>query len=428
MTTVLTNATVVTMDVRDSVLHGAAIAIDGDRITTIGATAEVLATTTGATVIDLEGAIVHPGLVNAHTHLAMTMFRGYADDLDLQGFLDRLLPAETRVLTGPNVRVGAELAFAESLRAGCTAALDMFWWPTETQRGAAELGFVLGAGPVFIGFPGPDGMNPAERVSWADSALDGAEFPWVMPHSTYTLDPAQLAEIAVLAERHRARVHVHASENQPEVDLVRGRYGRSPIEVLADTGLLHDRTVLAHAVALDEFDIDRIVASGAVVAHCPMSNLKLGSGICPVPDLVDAGVIVALGTDGCASSNDLDLYGAMRMAALVHKGVRRDANVLPAATVLRMATVNGAIALGRDHELGSIEVGKRADLVVLDPSSLALTPSYDPIGTIVYAATRADVASVWCAGRQIISQGRLNGYDTEPTRLAVLRLAREIAG
>lgn len=428
MTTVLTNATIVTVDPDDTVIHGGAIVIDGEHITAVGPAATVLADLDDPepAVLDLEGAIVHPGLINAHTHLAMTLFRGYADDVDLQGFLDLIVPAEGELLDADSVRAGSALAVAESVRAGGTAALDMYFWPEVTDRVAAAAGFTVATGPVFVGFPGPDSMDFPTRRQWAEGVLaEGGR--WLAPHSTYTLEPDQLRVVAELSDRFGARVHVHASENQAEVDLVRDRHGRSPIRVLDDTGLLHERTVLAHAVALDDGEIARIASTGAIVAHCPLSNLKLASGICRVPDLLEAGVCVALGTDGCASSNDLDLYGAMRTAALLHKGVRRDATVLPAATVLRMATVNGARALGR-HDLGSIEAGKRADLVLLDPEAPALTPSFDPVATIVYAATRAEVHSVWCAGRRVVEAGRVTGLDVAAARRAVTELGRRIAG
>lgn len=425
----LTDATVVTVGAHDTVLPGGAVAVRDGVIVAVGPTAEVAAAHGDLPVHDARGAIVHPGLVNAHAHLAMTLYRGVADDRDLQAFLATLLPAEAATLSADAVRAGVTLAVAESLRAGITAALDMYFWPEVAIDVAAATGFRIEAGPVFVSFPGPDERPFAERLAWADEMLaDWSGGRWVHPHSTYLLTADELVAVRDLAVRHGARVHVHAAENEAEVAQVQAQHGgRRPVEVLDDLGLLGPGTTLAHAVALTDAEVDRLAATGAAVSHCPLSNLKLASGFCRVPDLLAAGVTVGLGTDGTASSNDLDLYLAMRTAAVVHKAHRGDAAVLPARAVLRMATMGSAAALGRAGDLGSIEVGKQADLVLLDPESPSLHPSFDPVGTIVYAAGRGDVRDVWVAGRPVVVDRRLRTVDVAAAIAAAEALVPEIA-
>lgn len=405
--TAIANATVVTLDDDATVLPGATVVLDGPTIVEIapaGTDSSIAATT----VIDAEGGLLHPGLVNAHTHLAMTLFRGYADDRSLQDFLDRLLPAESRVLSADHVRTGSRLAHAELLRAGCTSALDMYWWPEVSLDESTRSGLRLHTGPIFIGFDGPDATPFDVRL---ERARDVRSTDWVFAHGTYTMDPGQLRAVGELAAELGARFHIHASENRAEVDDVRTRFGRTPIELLDDAGMLRSGTVLAHAVVLDDDEIARLAETGTAVAHCPSSNMKLASGVCRVPELHAAGVVVGLGTDGPSSSNDLDMYAAMRAAALVHKGVRLDPTVLPAIDVLRMATIDGARALGIDHLVGSIEVGKRADLVLLDPASPSLNPVFDAHSTIVYSASRADVTDVWIDGRRVVEDRRCTTID-----------------
>ena len=410
-TTAVTDATIITVDPADRVIEHGTVVFTGDTIVEVLA-AGVSPSVGVDTIIDARGGIVMPGLINAHTHLAMTLFRGYADDLALQAFLDRLIPAETAVLDEAHVRTGVRLALAESLRSGCTTALDMYWWPLASIEEAENAGFDLQAGPIFIGFDGPDRTPWATRIERTRAT---APHRWLFAHGTYTMEPAQLAELGTLAAELGTRFHIHASENAGEVADVRARFGRSPVELLDHLGLLRPGTVLAHAVVLDDDEIDRIAETGTAVAHCPMSNMKLASGFCRVPELRAAGAVVGLGTDGPSSSNDLDMFAAMRAAATIHKGDRLDPTVLPALEVLRMATIDGARALGLEDRIGSIEVGKRADLVLLDPDAPSLNPVYDAVSTVVYAAGRADVTDVWAAGRHVVADRACTTIDMERT-------------
>ena len=405
--TAISNALIVTVDADDSVITGGTIVITDDIITEV-LTAGVAPGSPVDTTIDAQGGIVMPGLINAHTHLAMTAFRGFADDVDLQDFLGRLFPAEARVMSDRHVRIGARAAFAEAFLSGCTAALDMYWYPEASLEEAAKAGFRLETGPLFIGVDGPDRIPFAQRLENANAT---APHSWILAHGTYTMDPEQLGVVGELAASEGARFHIHASENAGEVSDVRNRFGRTPVELLDDHRMLRPGTVLAHAVVLSDAEITRLAETSTAVAHCPSSNMKLASGFCRVPELLAAGVTVGLGTDGPSSSNDLDMFAAMRVAALIHKGNRLDPTVLPASSILRMATMGSATALGIDHLVGSIEVGKKADLIRLDPSSPSLTPIYEPISSIVYAASRGDVIDVWCGGRLVVSDRACTTID-----------------
>jgi 5-methylthioadenosine/S-adenosylhomocysteine deaminase len=427
----IVDTTLVTMDAAGTVLHGATVLVDGPTITAIDTPGPTAAPPAARRVIDARGAIVLPGLVNAHAHLAMTMFRGLADDLDLDGFLARLLPAEGALLSPETVAAGVRLAVAECLRAGITTALDMYFFPEAAAEVAAEAGFDLRGGPVFVEFAGADHRRFDARLTWAHELLGStpADRRWVCPHSTYLLDEPQLRAIGELVATHGARVHVHAGETRAELAAVRERHGRTPIEVLGDTGLLGPGTVLAHGVHVDDHDIGLIAIAGSAVAHCPASNQKLASGFARIPDLLTAGVPVALGTDGAASANDLDPWLAMRLTAYP-QAARHGAGTVSAADVLAMATTGGSRAAG-DPSIGSIEVGTSADLVVLDASSPALTPSYDAVSTAAYAASRADVRWVVAGGRVVVDDRVLTTIDVDAAIGEVTALQpsiRDVAG
>jgi 5-methylthioadenosine/S-adenosylhomocysteine deaminase len=425
----ITHALVVCADEAGTVVDDGLVLVRGGELVHVGPAVPYEA----ARTLDAGGAPVLPGLVNAHTHLAMTLFRGLADDRDLDGFLAALVPAEVAVLSPDAVAAGTELAVAECLLGGITSALDMYWFPERALEVAAGAGLRLHAGPVFMQFDGPDNRPFGARRRWAERWL--ADPPptlgsaaWLNAHSTYLLTEPQLREIAEVAETTRARVHVHAAETAAELRQVAELHGgRTPVEVLAHTGLLGPRTVLAHGVHLTGPDIELVAQAGASVAHNPASNLKLASGIAPVPELLAAGVTVALGTDGPASGNDLDLWLAMRLAAYTQKARTGDASVLPAGTMVRMATAAGARALGVDRQVGSLEVGRRADVVVLDSASPSLTPVYDASSALAGAAGRGDVRHVIVDGRLVVEDHRCLTVDVERAAARVRRLAPSVA-
>ena len=406
--TIVFNAVVVTCDRASSVFTSGSVVIERGVFTAVSP--DPVVPRRGDVLIDGQGGIVLPGLVNAHAHLAMTLLRGVADGTDLDAFLATLLPIEGALVNADVVATGTELAAVELLRSGCTSALDMYFFPGSARAAGAGVGLTVHTGPVFIEFPGPDDLAWPTRLAWSSRYLldQEAGARWVCPHSTYLLSEEQLRDVAALAEESGARVHVHAAETTAEMAQVAHRHGgRTPVQVLADVGLLHDRTVLAHAVHVTDLDIELIAAAGAHVSHNPASNAKLASGLAPVRKMLDAGVNVAIGTDGASSANDLDLWMAMRLASFLPSIMHGDPGEITATDVVRMATVNGAKALGCGATHGSIEVGKVADLIVLDGRAAATTPSYDPLSTLAYATSRAEVSHVFAAGAHVVDRGRV---------------------
>ncbi|WP_223114422.1 amidohydrolase [Lolliginicoccus suaedae] len=392
--------TVLTMDDDASVLEDATILVRDGRIAAIGSERDG---PLGAsdTVIDASGCVVLPGFVNAHTHLAMTLFRGLADDVDLQSFLERVVGEESRTLTPDRVRRGVADACRESLLAGTTDALDMYWFPDSAIKAGVELGLRVHTGEAFAGFPTPERRSVEEKLDALTAA--GERVPWLMPHSVYALDDGQLRRIAGTAEQLGSRIHVHAAENTGELELVREQHGATPIEVLARTGLLTSRTVIAHAVHLSTTDIALIAEAGATVAHCPWSNLKLASGVAPVRALLDAGVRVALGTDGAVSSNSLDMWSTLRLAAVLHKNRENDPASLGARAVLAMATRHGAEALGIRGG-GVVAEGHSATLQIVDLSGPHHAGLGDAWSQLVYSARPGDVRDVMVDGELVVRE------------------------
>ncbi|WP_420000050.1 amidohydrolase [Streptomyces boninensis] len=417
--------TLLTVDDASTVIPDGALAIRDGAIAAVGATDALRARYSPADELDAAGGLIMPGLINTHTHLAMTLFRGGADDVTLQDFLGRVIPAEARLLNPGNVAAAVRVAIAESVRAGVTSALDMYWFHEAAEDAAREAGWRLLTGPTFMDVPDPpDGRTYDTRLAWARRDL-AARAPGTRPvlfaHSTYTLSPEQLTEIFALGREYGALLHIHAAENAAEVATVEAGHGKRPVELLDSLGLLGPDVVLAHAVDLTAAEIAALARTGTSVAHCPVSNLKLGCGIAPVPDLLAAGVTVGLGTDGAVSSNTLDLLGAVRQAALVHKAAG-DPTAVSAEQAVRMATAEGARALGLGAELGSLEAGKRADLIVIDLDRPHFTPRHDPWSMLAYAAQAADVRHTVVDGRILMRDRALTTLD-EDSVLAALEAA-----
>jgi 5-methylthioadenosine/S-adenosylhomocysteine deaminase len=404
---------VLCLDEAGTRVSGAAVAVDEGRIVAVGGADEVGRRWVADEVVDRPGHVLLPGFVNTHTHLGMTMLRGVADDRDLDAFLATVVPIESRLLDADRVALATRAAGVESVLAGVTTALDMYFFAESGVPAAASVGLRVLSGPVvFDG--GPDSLPWEEQIAaaadWLASHPAGPGVrPVIGPHSTYLVSPEHLAAVQELAAAHAALVQVHAAETAAEVELVRGRHGVGPIALLHSLDLLGPHTVLAHAVHLDDDDLEAVVRTGAAVAHCPASNLKLASGVARIPELLGAGATVGIGTDGPASSNDLDVLGATRLASLLHKGAPAsgapDAADLPAEAALRAATLGGAKALGIEADLGSLEVGKLADLVAIDLDRPHVQPVHDVASAVLYAAGRGDVTDVWSAGRRVVADG-----------------------
>lgn len=370
--------------------------------------------------IDGTHLLVMPGLVNLHTHLAMTLLRGIAEGVDLQGFLERVWAEEARLMDPHGVYVGTRLGALEALLAGTTTALDMYFHPADAHRAAVEVGLRHVIGPVFFSFPGPDNLGWDERMALARewpqvlASLGGPHVPRaLMPHAAFTVGLDHLAEIASLAREQGAFVTTHASENDREnTDTVKAT-GMRPIPALDASGILALAPVLGHGVRLDAHDRARIAQTGAAVAHCPGSNLKLASGAADIVGYREDGIRVGLGTDGCSSSNDLDMFAVMRLAANLARLVREDPATLSARDVVRAATIEGATALGLDDRIGTVEVGKEADLIALDLRAPHLVPVHDPYTSVVFSAGRSDVRHVLVAGEPVVIDRRSTRVDED---------------
>lgn len=398
------------------VLDDHAVVVDGGRIRALLPAARAAGIAARQTV-RLDDHVLLPGLVNAHGHAAMTLLRGYADDLPLHRWLEeQIWPAERRWLGAEFVRDGTALAIAEMLRSGTTCFSDMYFFPDVVARTAQDIGMRAHVHFPVIDFPTAWGDGADEYIhkgvalfdEFKHSALVGIGFG---PHAPYTVGDAPLARIAMLAAELDASIQMHVHETTREVAAALAASGERPLARLQRLGILGPRTLCVHATALDDGDIDMLRHNNSHVVHCPESNLKLASGFCPIHRLLGAGVNVALGTDGAASNNDLDLFGEMRSAALLAKAVADDAAALPAHAALHMATLGGARALGLDEHIGSLEVGKAADIIAVDVGDIEALPLYRPISQLVYTNSGSRVSHSWIAGKPMLENRRLAAQD-----------------
>ncbi|MDH3915712.1 MAG: TRZ/ATZ family hydrolase [Chromatiales bacterium] len=402
------------------------IAIRGGKIVGLLPTAQAADRYEAEEVIDRPRHALMPGLVNAHTHAAMSLLRGLADDLPLMNWLkDHIWPAESRWVSAEFVADGTELAIAEMLRGGTTCFNDMYFFPDVVARTASRLGIRVCAGLIVLDFPSAWADSPDEYLSKGLELHDEYKaHPLVTtgfaPHAPYTVADQPLERLRKLSDELDAPVHVHLHETVEEIRQSQERYGERPIERFQRLGLISPLLAAVHMTQLEESDLALIAEARSNVVHCPESNLKLASGLCPVARLIDAGINVAIGTDGAASNNDLDMIGEMRTAALIGKLAADSAEALTARDVIRMATLNGARTLGLGDETGSLVPGKWADVICIDMARLNTEPVYDPVSQIVYAASRDQVVDVWVGGHRLLVDGVLERLDED----AVLERAR----
>ena len=400
------------------VLQAHGLGIRDGRIALIAPRAEALKHP-ALEVRELPGMLLSPGLVNAHGHAAMTLFRGLADDLPLMTWLEQhIWPAEAKWVDETFIHDGTDLAIAEQLKGGITCFSDMYFFPEVASERVHASGIRAQIAVPVLDFPIP-GARDADEALRKGLALfsDLKHHPRIKvafgPHAPYTVSDEKLEKIRVLADELDCGIHMHVQETAFEVQQSLELFGERPLARLARLGLLGPRFQAVHMTQVDDADLALLVESNSSVIHCPESNLKLASGFCPVEKLWLAGVNVAIGTDGAASNNDLDLLGETRTAALLAKAVAGSAGALDVHRALRMATLNGARALGMDDEIGSLEVGKAADLVAFDLSGLAQQPLYNPVSQLVYASGRDCVRHVWVGGKQLLDQGRLTRMDEQ---------------
>ena len=414
-------------------LENHSLLVAGQRIEAIIPTPEPDAITAACNHVELPGHLLMPGLVNAHTHAAMSLLRGLADDLPLMTWLqEHIWPAEKRWVNAQFVADGSALAAAEMIRCGTTCFSDMYFFPDTTAEVCIAAGLRACVGMIVVDFP----------TVWADNAdqyidkgialrdrFDGealVSLAWA-PHAPYTVSDEPLRRIARLADRYRCPVHIHLHESAHEVEQALRDHGQRPLARLQQLGLVDDRLVAVHMTQLEDAEIELLARARSHVVHCPESNLKLASGFAPVSELLDGGVDCCLGTDGCASNNDLDMLGEMRTAALLAKGRSGDASALPAEQVVRMATLGGANALGLGQQIGSLEPGKLADIIAVDLDRAETSPVYNPVSQLVYASSREQVTDVWVAGRRLMAERELQTIDLTETVERAQHWGRNIA-
>jgi 5-methylthioadenosine/S-adenosylhomocysteine deaminase len=424
---------VLTLDPADTMIADGAIAIRAGRIAAVGPRRTLERRYRARRKIEARGDLVLPGLVNAHTHVAMTLLRGVRDDCDLMTWLTKyIFPLEARFVSPAFVRFGALLACWEMIASGTTTFADGYFFEKEVARAADTAGLRAFPGQGIFDAATPDAKDASEGLARAERMLSewkghARVTPSLFPHAAYTAGPETLRKTHALAERFDAPVLTHLSESAGELAMVRERYGTTPVRHFAGLGVLDARVTAAHCVAVDEEEIGLLARSGAGVAHCAESNMKLASGVAPVARLLAAGIPVGLGTDGVASNNDLDLFGEMGSVARLHKVATLDPTAASARTVLRMATMGSAAALHREGDIGSLEVGKRADLIVVDTSGPSAVPLYDPRAYLVYAGRADAVRTVVVEGRVLMERRRLETLDTEKIRREAEKFGRRIA-
>jgi 5-methylthioadenosine/S-adenosylhomocysteine deaminase len=427
---VVRNGTVVTVDANRRVIPRGSVAIDGRDIVAVDTADGIAARFTGRETIDAAGAVVMPGLVNTHTHAPMVLFRGLADDLALMDWLQKyIFPAEAKTVSPEFVRAGTRLAALEMIESGTTTYADMYYFEEEVARATRAAGLRGVLGETIIQFPAPDAKTPAESLARVERfarefAGDELITAAVAPHSMYTLDGDTLKACRALADRLQIPVIIHLAETKDEIKTSDEKYHATPTAYLESLRFWGPRTLAAHAVHVTPVDIAILAARHVGVSHNPESNMKLASGIAPVEAMRKAGVAVGLGTDGAASNNDLDMFEAMRQAAFLHKLVAGDPRAIPAPVALEMATIEGARAMGMEHEIGSLEAGKRADLLVVSMASARQTPMYDPVSHIVYVTHGDDVQTTIVNGKVLMRDRKVLTLDRRQV-LADARLFAE---
>lgn len=402
----------------EGVVHsGHCLAVHEGRILDLLPAREAQLRYSAATTLHLDEHALIPGLINTHTHAAMSLLRGLADDLPLMEWLNQhIWPAEAAWVNPQFIQDGTQLAIAEMLRGGTTCFNDMYFFPDHTARVTAACGMRASIGLILIDFPTAWAADADEYLHKGLEVHDAfKDHPLITttlaPHAPYTVSDAPLAKIVMYADVLDRQIHMHVHETRDEIEQGLAKSRERPLARLARLGIVSPRLQAVHMTHLTDDEIALVAASGAHVVHCPESNLKLASGFCPLDKLIKAGVNVALGTDGAASNNDLDMFSEMRTAALLAKGVSGDAVSVPAATALRMATLNGARALGLGDITGSLLPGKAADITAVHLGDLETQPLYDPVSQLVYATGRDKVTDVWVAGQHLLKQRKLTTLD-----------------
>lgn len=408
----------------DCILTKHAIAINDNKIIDILPTEKAKQHYQANNTLELPNQVLMPGLINSHGHAAMTLFRGLADDYPLMTWLEEYIwPAEQKWVNEDFVKDGTELAIAEMLRSGTTCFSDMYFFPNKTAEAAHHAGIRAQITFPVFDFPSAWGLDANDYIHKGLQLRDDFKHSQYIdigfgPHAPYTVADKALQRVAMYAAELDSIVHMHLHETAHEVQDALKQNGERPLQRMNKLGLLSPRMQCVHMTELNDNDIELIVSSGAHIIHCPESNLKLASGFCPVDKLLKAGINVALGTDGAASNNGLDMFSELRSAAMLAKAVAGDATAVPAHQALRMATINGAIAMGMQDKIGSLEAGKEADIISIDLSDVESHPIYDPASHLVYTQCGHRVSNVWIAGKQVLA-------ERQPTGLNLIELSEK---
>jgi len=414
---IVTGGTVVTVDAAGRVIENGAVAIDGADIASVDTAAAIAKQFRGRETIDASGQIVLPGLINTHTHAPMVLYRGLADDLPLMEWLNNyIFPAESKTVSPEFVRAGTRLAALEMIESGTTTFVDMYYFEEEIARETRRAGLRGVLGQTIIQFPVADAKTPADALARAETFInefkgDALITPAVAPHAIYTLDGPTLRAARDLSRRHDVPTLIHLAESHDELKVAEERRAVSPVAYLEGLGFLGPGVIGAHGVWVSDADIQVLKTRSVGISHNPESNMKTASGAAPIPAYLRAGVSLGLGTDGAASNNDLDMFEAMRIAALLAKHQSVDPTALSAHTVLEMATIRGARALGMDARIGSLEAKKRADLITVSVSGARQTPMYDPISHLVYVVHGDDVRNSVVNGKVLMRDRKVLTLD-----------------
>jgi 5-methylthioadenosine/S-adenosylhomocysteine deaminase len=430
---VIHNGTIVTVNDSFEIIPNGLLCVKAGKLQHVEALAGNQSLPAADETIDAGGGLVMPGLVNTHTHLPMTLFRGLADDLPLDIWLnEHIFPAESAHINPESVRWGTLLACAEMLLSGTTTCCDGYFYENTVTEAVRTSGMRAVLAQGVIDFPAPGVPDPKENMKipaafiakWQNPS--SLITPSVFCHSAYTCSTETLKKAKALCVESGLRFQIHAAETQNEWQQIRDQHQSTPIQYLDQLGILDENTLLIHCVWINDKDIEIIAARSASVSHNPESNAKLAAGIAPVPKLLKAGITVGLGTDGCASNNNLDLFHEMDMVAKLHKAATFDPTTMDARSVVEMATIGGARAIGLGRHIGSLEVGKRADVIIIDTRTPHLTPMYHPETHIVYAAKSSDVRDVVVDGRIRVRNRNVLSLDVEEIMAKVREIARDI--
>ena len=426
------DALIVTCDGSHSIIENGVMSVSQGKITALEQSDTRAAENLNAKkIVSANGNIVMPGLINMHCHAADSLFRGLVENLPLEEWLGRVWIAEKAILTPETTYLGSVLGLAENLLSGSTTVMDMFWYPDETVKAAKDLGMRVSTGGIFFDLPGIGGRSQEDYISEANNfyqnhSSDDSVIPAILPHGSYTVSPQNLSEAKSIADQYGILFCTHAAETQAEQNDIKARYDNSVIRHLDKYKLLGETSVLAHCVHLDDTEILLLAQSKTNVVLNPMSNLKLGSGIAPVKAMHRAGINLTIGTDGAISGNDLDMWLAMRLTCGLAKGLNMEADALTAEQVLHMATISGAKALGKSDSLGSLEIGKNADFILVDINNSHSIPLFDPITHLVFGAGRSDVTDVFVSGKHVVENKKISGLDIEKIHEEVRQLAPSI--